>query len=236
VFNKKAIATKNQAIASNHNYPSRAISSMNTIQKLSMSVVSTCAVMGGLLLSTQASIAAPVRIQNPGFEVGEIPDGGDATMGWSAVNNGGNGGTFTPGSNNYLGAGDSSSSFTSAFGQNVAYSNGRTIEQTLNATFNPDKIYRLSVDVGKRLDVPFPSAGASIQLLAGDTVIATAVTPVPPSGGFLSVVARYSPRLQNLRGRYNRFAGQPLTIRLLSTDGNVFTGQVNWDNVKLQRF
>lgn len=143
---------------------------------------------------------------------------------------------MNPGNNNYPGAGSTTSSFTSAFGQNVAYSNGRTIEQTLNATFNPGKVYRLSVNVGKRLDVPFPSAGASIQLLAGDTVIATAVTPVPASGAFLTVVARYSPRFKNSRGQLNNLAGQPLTIRLLSTDGNAFTGQVNWDNVKLQRF
>lgn len=208
---------------------------MNTIQKLSISV----AVIGGLLLSTQATYAAPVRIQNPGFEADLLTDG-DATIkqitGWITVENGGNGGAFNPGSNSYPGASNTNSSFSSAFGQNIAYSNGRTIEQKLNATFNPANVYRLSVDVGTRLDVPFPSAGASIQLLAGDTVIATTVTPVPASGSFLTVVARYSPRLQNLRGRFNQFAGQPLTIRLLSTDGNAFTGQVNWDNVKLQKF
>lgn len=212
---------------------------MNTLQKLSMSVVSTCAVMGGLLLSTQASYAAPVRVLNPGFEVDTLINGGSTIKqitGWVTVENGGNGGAFNPTSNSYPGASNTDSSFTSAFGQNVAYSNGRTIEQTLNATFNPDKVYRLSVNVGKRLDVPFPSAGASIQLLAGTTVIAESVTPVPASGSFLSVVARYSPRIQNLSGRYNRLAGQPLTIRLLSTDGNAYTGQVNWDNVKLQKF
>lgn len=204
---------------------------MNTLQKLSMSV----AVMGGLLLSTQASYAAPVRIQNPRFEA-DTGTSINTITSWTAVENGGNGGVFTPGSNSYPGASNTNSSFTSAFGENVAYSNGRTIEQTLNATFNPANVYRLSVDVGKRLDVPFPSAGASIQLLAGDTVIATAVTPVPPSGGFLTVIARYSPRFKNARGQLNNLAGQPLTIRLLSTDGNVFTGQVNWDNVRLQRF
>lgn len=209
---------------------------MNTIQKLSMSVATTCAVMGGLLLSTQATYAAPVRVQNPGFEA----DGPGLTIntitGWTAVNNGGNGGLFTPGSNNFPGAGNPSSSFTSAFGNNVAYSNGRTIEQTLTATFDPAMRYRISVDVGKRLDVPFPAGGASIQLLAGTTVIAESVTPIPSSGSFVTVVALYRPGIKNFRGQLNQFAGQPLKIRLLSTDKNVFTGQVNWDNVKLQRF
>lgn len=212
---------------------------MKTLQKLSLSVATTCAVMGGLLLSTQASYAVPVRVQNPGFETDVLTDGNQTIKqitNWITVENGGNGGVFNPGNNNFPGASNTNSSFTSAFGQNVAYSNGRTIEQTLNATFNPANIYRLSVDVGKRLDEPFPSRGASIQLLAGNTVIATAVTPVPPSGGFITVVARYSPRFKNYRGQYNQFAGQPLKIRLLSTDGNVFTGQVNWDNVKLQKF
>lgn len=203
---------------------------MKTLQKLSLSVINTCALIGGLLLSTQASYAIPVRIQNPGFEADVLTDGGltvKQITNWITVENGGNGGVFNPGNNNYPGASNTNSSFTSAFGQNVAYSNGRTIKQTLNATFNPANTYRLSVDVGKRLDEPFPAAGASIQLLAGNTVIATAVTPVPPSGGFITVVARYSPRFKNYRGQYNQFAGQPLTIRLLSTDGNVFTGQVD---------
>jgi len=46
---------------------------MNTLHKLSMSA----AVIGGLLLSTQASYAAPVRIQNPGFEADVLTDGDD---------------------------------------------------------------------------------------------------------------------------------------------------------------
>lgn len=212
---------------------------MKTLQKLSMSVATTCAVMGGLLLSTQASYAVPVRVQNPGFETDVLTDGNQTIKqitNWITVENGGNGGVFNPGNNNFPGASNTNSSFTSAFGQNVAYSNGRTIEQTLTATFDPAKRYRLSVDVGKRLDEPFPTRGASIQLLAGNTVIAQSVTPVPASGTFLTVVALYRPGIKNLRGQYNQFAGQPLKIRLLSTDGNVFTGQVDWDNVKLQKF
>lgn len=91
---------------------------MNTLQKLSMST----AVIGGLLLSTQASYAAPLPIQNPGFEA-DTGTSINTITSWTAVENGGNGGVFTPSSNNYPGAGHPSSSFTSAFGQNVAYSN-----------------------------------------------------------------------------------------------------------------
>lgn len=211
---------------------------MTTVKKRSMFVLSTCAAIGGLLLAAQASYAGSISVANPGFEADSLTDG-DATIqsitGWTAVNNGGNGGVFNPGDNNYLGASNTSSNFTSLFGQNVAYSNGRTIEQTLSATFNPASVYKLSVDVGKRLDEPFPSTGASIQILAGTKVIASSVTPVPSSGGFITVTAAYNPKRVNRNGAYNQYSGQPLKIRLVSNDGNTFTGQVNWDNVKLTK-
>ena len=118
-------------------------------------------------------------------------------------------------------------------GKNVAYTNGRTIQQQLTAVFQPGSTYKLSVDVGQRLDVPFPSTGAFIQLLAGNTVIASSRTPIPGSGSFITATAVYIPRLHNRNQQYDQLAGQPLTIRLGSNDGNTFTGQVNYDNVRL---
>ena len=209
---------------------------MTTVKKRSKFVLSTCAAMGGLLLAAQASYAGSITVANPGFETDLLTDGGNTIStitGWTAVNNGGNGGLFNPTDNAYLGSSNTSSSFTSIFGQNVAYSNGRTIEQTLTATFNPATTYKLSVDVGKRLDVAFPSTGASIQLLAGTKVIASSATPTPASGSFTTVTATYNPKRVNRSGTYNQYSGQPLKIRLVSNDGNNFTGQVNWDNVKL---
>ncbi len=214
-----------------------AMSSMTTVKKLSI-VVSTCAVIGGLLLSAQASYAGPISINNPRFEANSLGEGNhtiNSITGWTAVNNGGNGGVFNPGDNEYPGASNPADIFTTVHGQNVAYSNGRTIQQQLNATFDPAAVYRLSVDVGRRLDVPFPSTGAYIQLLAGTQVIASVATPVPSSGGFLTVTATYNPRRDNRNNQYDQYAGQPLTIRLGSNDGNTFTGQVNWDNVKLRK-
>lgn len=75
------------------------------------------------------------------------------------------------------------------------------------------------------------SAGAVIQLLAGDTVIAVAnpVTPIPASGKFVRVTVKYTPSADKFK-----FAGQPLKIRLGSNDRTVFTGQVNYDNVSLK--
>ncbi len=210
---------------------------MTTVKKRSMFVLSTCAAIGGLLIAAQASYAGSINVINPGFET-DLLVNGDFTInsitGWTA-NNGGNGGVYNPDDNNYLGASNTSSSFTSAFGQNVAYSNGRPIEQTLSATFIPNSVYKLSVDVGHRLDVAFPSTGASIQLLAGTKVIASSVTPVPASGTFTTVTATYNPKRVNRNGAYNQYSGQPLKIRLVSNDGNTFTGQVNWDNVKLTK-
>jgi|SRR5919202_1908006 hypothetical protein len=209
---------------------------MTTVKK-PMFISSLCAIMGGLLLSAGASYAlsytSQVRVINPRFEADQLTNG-DFTIntitGWTAVNNGGNGGVYNPTNANYAGASSPTSIFTAAQGQNVVYTNGRTIEQTLTATFKPRAVYTLSVDVGKRLDEPFPSTGAVIQLLAGDTVIAEAnpVTPIPASGQFVRVRVRYTPSPEKFQ-----YIGQPLKIRLGSNDRNVFTGQVNYDNVRL---
>lgn len=208
---------------------------MTTVKK-PMFISSLCAIMGGLLLSAGASYASSIKVKvtNPGFEVDKLTNG-DLTInsitGWTAVNNGGNGGIYNPTDSQYTGASSLTSIFTAAQGQNVAYTNGRTIEQTLKATFKPRLVYTLSVDVGRRLDVPFPSTGAVIQLLAGDTVIASAnpVTPIPASGKFVRVTVKYTPSADKFK-----YAGQPLKIRLGSNDRNVFTGQVNYDNVALK--
>ena len=215
----------------------KAMNSMTTVKTLSIFASSTCAVMGGLLLSAQVTYAGPIIPSNPRFEVNRLGNNGltvNSIDGWTAVNDGGNGGVYNPTNNEYPGASSPTSIFTAAHGRNVAYSNGRTIEQNLSAVFEPRRsVYRLSVDVGQRLDVPFPSTGASIQLLAGTTVIASSVTPVPPRGGFITVTATYNPRRDNRNSQYDQYAGQPLKIRLISNDDNTFTGQVNWDNVRL---
>ena len=209
---------------------------MTTLRKPIL-ISTLCAIMGGVLLSAGASYASfytsQVRVVNSRFEADQLTNGDftiNSITGWTAVNNGGNGGIYNPTNANYAGASSLTSIFTAAQGQNVVYTNGRTIEQTLTATFKPRAVYTLSVDVGKRLDEPFPSTGAVIQLLAGNTVIAEAnpVTPIPTSGQFVRVRVRYTPSPDKFQ-----YVGQPLKIRLGSNDRNVFTGQVNYDNVRL---
>jgi hypothetical protein len=211
---------------------------MTTLKKRSMFVLSTCGILGSLLLAAQASYAALERINviNPKFEANSLGEGGltiNNIIGWTAVNNGGNGGVFNPDNNEYPGASSIIGGISPVIGKNVAYTNGRTIQQQLTAVFQPGSTYKLSVDVGQRLDVPFPSTGAFIQLLAGNTVIASSRTPIPGSGSFITATAVYIPRLHNRNQQYDQLAGQPLTIRLGSNDGNTFTGQVNYDNVRL---
>ena len=65
---------------------------MTTVKKLSI-LVSTCAFIGGLLLSAQASYAGPISINNPRFEADPLGEGNftiNSITGWTAVNNGGN--------------------------------------------------------------------------------------------------------------------------------------------------
>lgn len=58
---------------------------------------------------------------------------------------------------------------------------------------------------------------------------ANPVTPIPTSGKFVRVTVKYTPSSDKFK-----YAGQPLKIRLGSNDRNVFTGQVNYDNVALK--
>jgi hypothetical protein len=108
-------------------------------------------------------------------------------------------------------------------GDNSAFLNGGTIGQTITAeTLLPDTIYTLEVDVGNRVDKPFP--GYEIQLLVDGAVRATAdETSVSPADGvFATATASFTTVPAD--------AGQSLEIRLLSSGQ-----QVNFDDVRLTR-
>ena len=100
----------------------------------------------------------PLIFSSPGSGIwnnGPIP-------GWTIT--GGNAGSWQPGV---------PGSFTSLpDGNTVAYSNGATISQTLNASLAPNTIYALSVDVGHRFEgLNGLPTGYTIELLAGGMLL-----------------------------------------------------------------
>lgn len=196
---------------------------------------SMCAIIGGLLLSADATYAFTLNVVNPGFEADQLSDGGftinSFEKGWRRLFTGGNAGVFNPPNTAYKGASTPGSSFELTQGENVAYTNGSEIEQNLTAVLKPNFIYKLSVEVGQRLDAPFPSTGAFIELLAGSNVIASVnpISPIPSTGGFITTELTFT------SSGNSPLLGENLGIRLGSNDfGAFFTGQVNFDNVSLR--
>lgn len=107
-------------------------------------------------------------------------------------------------------------------GNQVAWSNGGTISQTLSATLQANTKYTLGAFVGRRFVESFP--GYNIQLLAGATVLASSGSSVTPTAGtFAPVTVSYT------SGSSGSLLGQALTIRLTSSLGS----QTNYDLITL---
>ena len=104
-------------------------------------------------------------------------------------------------------------------GNQVAYSNGGTISQTLTATLQTNTKYTLGVYVGRRQNVAF--AGYNIELLAGNTVLASNNSVTPAEGTFAPVTFSYASGISVT-------PGQALEIRLTSNGV-----QTNFDNITL---
>ncbi|MCZ8244048.1 MAG: PEP-CTERM sorting domain-containing protein [Microcystis sp. LE19-131.1A] len=104
-------------------------------------------------------------------------------------------------------------------GNQVAYSNGGTISQTLSATLQTNTVYTLGVYVGRRQNVAF--AGYNIELLAGNTVLASNNSVTPAAGSFGYVTVDYTSGISVT-------PGQALQIRLTSNGV-----QTNFDNITL---
>jgi hypothetical protein len=170
-------------------------------------------VMAVLLCSGSKVFAAPVTIVNPGFEaqaLGERAFTPGILTGWAVI---GDAGAFNPTTNEFPGEAPE--------GKNTAYSNGPTISQILTSTLQANTLYTLSVEVGDRLDAPFP--GYFIQLLAGGTILAQDNNMLlPGQGQFLTSTFSF------FASSNNPLLGQQLEIRLGSTGL-----QTNFDNVRL---
>ncbi|MCA2629979.1 MULTISPECIES: PEP-CTERM sorting domain-containing protein [unclassified Microcystis] len=105
-------------------------------------------------------------------------------------------------------------------GNQVAWSNGGTISQTLTETLQANTKYTLGVYVGHRQNVAF--AGYNIELLAGATVLASNNSITPAAETFAPVTVSYT------SGSSGSLLGQALQIRLTSNGE-----QANFDLITL---
>ncbi|MBD2461191.1 PEP-CTERM sorting domain-containing protein [Oscillatoria sp. FACHB-1407] len=156
-----------------------------------------------------------LSILNPSFEDDVL--GGDGSVdyvtGWQILSSSlWSVGTYRPGSGLYVAHVPD--------GVNVAYANSGSLFQRLTDSLAANTQYTLGVDVGSRPPYGFP--GYQIDLLAGETVIASVSSPVPEFGKFISTELVYT------ASESDPLLGQPLAIRLSS--GGI---QVNFDNVRL---
>jgi len=106
-------------------------------------------------------------------------------------------------------------------GDQVAYSNGGTIAQTLVEVLRPNTRYTLSAYIGRRKVLAFPNN--SIILLAGGTILASSDSVTPDPGTFLPVTVNYTSGSIG-----DPLIGQPLAIYLSS-----FDVQTNFDMITL---
>jgi hypothetical protein len=107
-------------------------------------------------------------------------------------------------------------------GNQIAWSNGGTISQTLSATLQTNTVYTLSAFVGNRLSLDFP--GYNIELYAGGNLLASNSGVTPADGTFAPVNVSYTSGISVT-------PGQQLEIRLTSLTG--LNAQTNFDNITL---
>ena len=167
-----------------------------------------------LSLIAASAHAAPVLVNNHGFEERNLAPGGFDSLvpsGWVRAVNNSEVGTFRPSIASW--------GYITSEGNNLFYANGGFIQQTTSELLAIGGTYTLEVDVINRRNY---FHGYTVQLLAGDTVIAQDISGLtPPVGGFLVSTLTYSPAAND------PLLGQPLTIRLGGTI------QANFDNVRL---
>lgn len=158
--------------------------------------------------------AIPIPVTNPGFESQVLTDGAFtqvAPTGWAQ--SGGGVGAYNPTTAQFPGGVPE--------GQNIAYSSGGSLSETLSNVLAANTTYTLTVWVGDRQDTAFP--GYHVQLLAGSTTLSECATCVTPQNGSFALVT-----LTYTAGASDPHLGQPLGI-VLDSDGL----QTGWDDVQL---
>jgi len=176
-----------------------------------------------LSLTTSASLAAPITVNNPSFEIlpaGGLPIGCGAGCSYDEGpipdwTNSGFSGQFIPGTQ----VGNFFAFNTIPDGITVAYSNdnGGVISQTVGATVQAGVVYTLQVDLGWRNDLPV-FIGTADLLVNGTQYLAIGATPL--QGDWSNFTATYTGLAADV--------GDPITIQLNSTGE-----QADFDNVRL---
>lgn len=163
-------------------------------------------------MGAASALAQNITIANPGFELPAMSPGGFTTSppeGWS----GGSGavGVFFPTMSSW--------GYTTTQGNQLAYTNGQSIQQTLTETVRAGVEYVLIVDIIHR---PGFYRTYKVELLAGDTVVALDDGRLAPaSGQSMASVVVFKARADD------PLIGQPLTIRLSGPT------QANFDDVRM---
>ncbi|HPP52963.1 MAG TPA: PEP-CTERM sorting domain-containing protein, partial [Thermoguttaceae bacterium] len=162
---------------------------------------------------------AAILLNNPSFEMDDVPAGGSqmGAFGWVAS---GNAGVY-----------QGSSEITPADGVQSAYvTGGASLTQTLaGVPLRNDYVYILMVDVADRRSTTF--AGYQVELLAGGQTLAMDNNSLLVPQATDTVGYFYTTAVVQFRGIDHPLAGQDLGIRLtaLGTPSN----QTYFDNVRL---
>ena len=202
-----------------------------------------------VLIQTRLATANSIDVPNHSFE-NPVTTHIVGFQSWTRI--GGNGANpgeynpyeyFQPGPNSYYAGANPSTDpakggtgFPGIDGENLAFAfetpSGSGFQQTLNAVFAADTSYTLTVAEGRRNgSQAAPTLGSMIELLAGNTVVASSIDDVgPPPGTFVDQTA-YLASSDSFSSLY----GEALTIRIVTT--LPFTTQyqaTDWDNIRLE--
>lgn len=170
-----------------------------------------------IAMATVASTAsAQFTIINANFENPVYGPGGfgsSGTTGWEHYAGSGAWGSFHPTMGTW--------GYTAPEGNQVLYTNARTVQQTIAEVVEEGLTYTLEVEVVNR--PTFGSMNYIVELVFGDTVVAfDHASLVPPVGGSLTSTLTYTA----LAG--DPLIGESITIRLGGPGS-----QCNFDNVRL---
>lgn len=202
------------------------------------------------LLVSQASlaIAGSISVPNHSFE-DPVTTGMIGFHTWTRI--GGGGGDpgeynpyefLQPGPNTYyVGANPSTdpakggAGYAGIDGENLAFAFqspvGSGFQQTLSTVFTAHTSYTLTVAEGRRNGTQAaPTLGSMIELLAGNTVVASSIDNVGPAPGTFFDQTAYLASSDSFSSLY----GEALTIRIVTTLPYTTRYQAtDWDNVRL---
>jgi hapalindole biogenesis HpiC1 cyclase-like protein/PEP-CTERM motif-containing protein len=173
-------------------------------------------------LIVPASYALPVTIDNYSFESSSAPLITSARNGSSYTLAGFDGWDYT-GSGNWGIWSTSSAAYSSPIpdGNYIGFLTNGAIYQDTGWLVQANNEFNLSVDIGNRADAVFGSY--TVDLMAGDNVIASGNSVAPGAGLFATLNLNYIA----LAGDAN--IGSTLGIRIFSDSGQ----QLNFDNIRL---